>query len=117
MKLLIVEDSSSLRRSLCTGLKNLGFTVDETSDGSEGLSMALIGDYDVIILDIMLPSIDGLTLLKTLRQTKRGTRVLLLSAKSQPEDRVKGLLTGADDYLSKPFSFDELHCLCCAEAH
>ncbi|MGO4894359.1 response regulator transcription factor [Flavobacterium sp. W21_SRS_FM6] len=109
MKILLVEDSSSLRRSLSIGLQNLGFTVDDTSDGSEGLSMALTGDYDVIILDIMLPSVDGLSLLKTLRSSHKDTRVLLLSAKSEPEDRVKGLLSGADDYLTKPFSFDELH--------
>ncbi len=109
MKVLLVEDSASLRRSLTIGLQNLGFTVDATGDGSEGLSMALSGDYDVIVLDIMLPSIDGLTLLKTLRQNHKDTRVLLLSAKSQPEDKVKGLLTGADDYLTKPFSFEELH--------
>lgn len=109
MKALLVEDSSSLRRSLSAGLQNLGFTVDDTGDGSEGLSMALSGDYNVIILDIMLPSVDGLTLLKTLRSSQKDTRVLLLSAKSQPEDRVKGLLGGADDYLCKPFSFEELH--------
>jgi len=109
MKILLVEDSSSLRRSLRIGLQNLGFTVDDTPDGSEGLSMALTGNYDVIVLDIMLPSIDGLTLLKTLRINHKETRVLLLSAKSEAEDRVKGLLSGADDYLCKPFSFDELH--------
>ncbi|WP_133467792.1 response regulator transcription factor [Paraglaciecola marina] len=109
MKVLLVEDSASLRRSLTTGLKNLGFTVDDTADGSEALSMALTGNYEVIVLDIMLPSIDGITLLKTLRQNNNDTRVLLLSAKSAPEDRVKGLLAGADDYLTKPFSFDELH--------
>jgi len=109
MKILLVEDSISLRRSLTIGLQNLGFTVDDTEDGSEGLSMALSGDYDVIVLDIMLPSIDGLTILKTIRSSKKDTRVLLLSAKSQPEDKVKGLLSGADDYLTKPFSFDELH--------
>jgi DNA-binding response OmpR family regulator len=109
MKVLLVEDSASLRRSLTIGLQHFGFTVDETGDGSDGLSMALSGDYDVIVLDIMLPNIDGLTLLKTLRQNHKDTRVLLLSAKSQPEDKVKGLLTGADDYLTKPFSFEELH--------
>jgi DNA-binding response OmpR family regulator len=109
MKILLVEDSSSLRRSISIGLQNLGFTVDDTGDGSEGLSIALTGDYDVIVLDIMLPSLDGLTVLKTLRSSHKDTRVLLLSAKSQPEDKVKGLLTGADDYLTKPFSFDELH--------
>lgn len=109
MKVLIVEDSISLRRSLKIGLENLGFTIDETGDGSEGLSMALMGDYELLILDLMLPSLDGLELLKAIRREKTDLRVLILSAKSQPEDRVTGLLTGADDYLTKPFSFDELH--------
>ncbi|CAM3875819.1 response regulator transcription factor [Rheinheimera salexigens] len=109
MNLLLIEDSVSLRRSLKVGLENLGFTVDETGDGSEGLSMALMGEYDLMILDIMLPSLDGLSLLKTLRQQNKDIRVLLLSAKVQPDDRVLGLLSGADDYLTKPFSFDELH--------
>ncbi|MDN4503914.1 response regulator transcription factor [Alteromonadaceae bacterium BrNp21-10] len=109
MKLLLVEDSSSLRRSLRVGLENLGFTVDDTADGAEGLSMALMGDYNLLLLDIMLPSIDGLTLLKAVRKEKQDLRVLILSAKTQPEERVQGLLSGADDYLCKPFSFDELH--------
>lgn len=109
MKLLIIEDSVSLRRSLRIGLENLGFTIDETCDGAEGLSMAMTGEYELIILDIMLPSIDGITLLQTIRAKQLDVRVLILSAKQEPEDRVKGLLTGADDYLTKPFSFDELH--------
>ncbi|MCK8128900.1 response regulator transcription factor [Pseudoalteromonas sp. 2CM39R] len=109
MKLLIIEDSVSLRRSLRIGLENLGFTIDETGDGAEGLSMAMTGEYELIILDIMLPSIDGITLLQTIRAKQLDVRVLILSAKQEPEDRVKGLLTGADDYLTKPFSFDELH--------
>lgn len=109
MKLLIIEDSVSLRRSLRIGLENLGFTIDETSDGAEGLSIAMTGEYELIILDIMLPSIDGITLLQTIRAKQLDVRVLILSAKQEPEDRVKGLLTGADDYLTKPFSFDELH--------
>jgi len=109
MKLLIIEDSVSLRRSLRIGLENLGFTIDETGDGAEGLSMAMTGEYELIILDIMLPSIDGITLLQTIRTKQLDVRVLILSAKQEPEDRVKGLLTGADDYLTKPFSFDELH--------
>lgn len=109
MKLLIIEDSVSLRRSLRIGLENLGFTIDETGDGAEGLSMAMTGDYELIILDIMLPSIDGITLLQTIRAKQLDVRVLILSAKQEPEDKVKGLLTGADDYLTKPFSFDELH--------
>ncbi|MEQ3441055.1 response regulator transcription factor [Pseudoalteromonas sp. BZP1] len=109
MKLLIIEDSVSLRRSLRIGLENLGFTIDETGDGAEGLSMVMTGEYELIILDIMLPSIDGITLLQTIRAKQLDVRVLILSAKQEPEDRVKGLLTGADDYLTKPFSFDELH--------
>ena len=109
MKLLIIEDSVSLRRSLRIGLENLGFTIDETGDGAEGLSMAMTGEYELIILDIMLPSIDGITLLQTIRAKQLDVRVLILSAKQEPEDRVKGLLTGADDNLTKPFSFDELH--------
>jgi len=109
MKLLIIEDSVSLRRSLRIGLENLGFTIDETGDGAEGLSMAMTGEYELIILDIMLPSIDGITLLQTIRAKQLDVRVLILSANQEPEDRVKGLLTGADDYLTKPFSFDELH--------
>lgn len=109
MNLLLIEDSSSLRQSLKVGLKNLGFTVDETGDGSEGLSMALMGDYELLILDLMLPNLDGITLLKTLRRKNKDIRILVLSAKSQPEERVLGLLSGADDYLTKPFLFDELH--------
>lgn len=90
-------------------MQNLGFTVDDTGDGAHGLSMCLSGDYDLIVLDIMLPSLDGLTLLETLRHKNNDVRVLILSAKQEPEDRVNGLLSGADDYLIKPFSFDELH--------
>ncbi|MCG9708137.1 response regulator transcription factor [Pseudoalteromonas sp. Isolate3] len=109
MKLLIIEDSVSLRRSLRIGLENLGFTIDETGDGAEGLSMAMSGEYELVILDIMLPSLDGITLLQTIRAKQLDVRVLILSAKQEPADRVMGLLTGADDYLTKPFSFDELH--------
>ncbi len=109
MKILIIEDSTSLRRSLRIGLSNLGFTVDDTGDGSEGLSMALDGDYSLLILDLMLPSVDGSTILKAIRQANKDIRVLILSARDLTEDKVAGLLNGADDYLTKPFSFDELH--------
>lgn len=109
MQLLIIEDSERLRRSLVVGLSNLGFTVDEASDGLVGLNIAENNHYDLIILDIMLPNIDGLTLLKKLRRTNNYVKILILSAKNQPNDRIKGLLDGADDYLSKPFVFDELH--------
>ena len=109
MNILLIEDSVSLRRSLRIGLSNLGFTVNDTGDGSEGLSMALAGSYELLILDLMLPSLDGLSILKALRAAKKETKVIVLSARDLPEDKVKGLLEGADDYLTKPFSFDELH--------
>lgn len=109
MKLLIIEDSVSLRRSLRLGLNNLGFAVDDTGDGAQGLTMAMTGEYELIILDIMLPSVDGISLLQTIRTKQLDTKVLILSAMQEPKDRVNGILTGADDYLTKPFSFDELH--------
>ncbi|MEJ2764633.1 response regulator transcription factor [Photobacterium sp. MCCC 1A19761] len=109
MKLLIIEDSEPLRRSLVVGLNHLGFTTDDTGDGSHGLSMALNNHYDVIILDLMLPNVSGMEILNALRQQKKQTRVLILSAKTETQDRVEGLLQGADDYLTKPFSFEELH--------
>jgi two-component system copper resistance phosphate regulon response regulator CusR len=117
LKILIIEDSTSLRRSLKIGLSNLGFTVDDTGDGSEGLSMALAGDYSLLILDLMLPSVDGTAILKAIRKANKDLRVLILSARDLTEDKISGLLNGADDYLTKPFSFDELHvrllCLMC----
>lgn len=109
MKVLIIEDSTSLRRSLRVGLSNLGFTVDDTGDGSEGLSMALAGNYSLLVLDLMLPTLSGTAILKAIRQANKDIRVLILSAKDLTEDKVDGLLNGADDYLTKPFSFDELH--------
>jgi DNA-binding response OmpR family regulator len=109
LKILIIEDSTSLRRSLKIGLSNLGFMVDDTGDGSEGLSMALAGDYSLLILDLMLPSVDGTAILKAIRKANKDLRVLILSAKDLTEDKISGLLNGADDYLTKPFSFDELH--------
>tara|TARA_R110002167_G_scaffold58704_1_gene166101 strand:- start:20176 stop:20862 length:687 start_codon:yes stop_codon:yes gene_type:complete len=109
MKLLIIEDSERLRKSLSTGFKALGFTVDCTGDGREGLNFALSYAYDAIILDIMLPSMDGISILKEVRDKRIQTNILILSAMNQLEDRVKGLNLGADDYLCKPFSFDELN--------
>lgn len=109
MKILIIEDSTSLRRSLKIGLSNLGFTVDDTGDGSEGLSMVLAGDHSLLILDLMLPSVDGNSILKAIRKANKDIRILILSARDLTEDKIQGLLNGADDYLTKPFSFDELH--------
>jgi len=109
MNILLVEDSVKLRRSLRIGLTGVGFTVDETGDGAEALSMAISEDYDIIILDLMLPSVDGIEILKTLRRLKKQSKVIILSAKDLVNDRIEGLLNGADDYMTKPFSFDELH--------
>ncbi len=106
--MLIIEDSSRLRRSLSNGLRHEGFATDATDDGREGLSYAEVYPYDAIILDIMLPSMDGLTVLKTLRAQGNDTHILILSAKDRLEDRLQGLDLGADDYLVKPFAFEEL---------
>ena len=108
MKLLIIEDSQRLLRSLGSGLKKAGYAVDLVADGIEGLDYARFNEYDVIVLDLMLPGMDGLTILRKLRAMGRQTHILILSAKDQVEDRIRGLQLGADDYLVKPFSFDEL---------
>ncbi len=108
MKLLLIEDSARLRSALEKGLHRAGYTVDLAKDGREGLWLATENDYDVIVLDLMLPEIDGLTLLQRLREAGKTTHVLILSAKDLIRDRVQGLRLGADDYLVKPFSFDEL---------
>jgi DNA-binding response OmpR family regulator len=108
MKLLVIEDSERLRRSLGHGLSRAGFAVDLTGDGREGLAFAEVNEYDVVILDLMLPGMDGLTVLRTLRQRGRKTHVLILSARDQVQDRILGLELGADDYLVKPFAFEEL---------
>ena len=108
MRLLLVEDSPRLQRALHLGLKQAGYVVDVVGDGAEALWCANSVPYDVIILDIMLPSLSGLEVLGKLRAAGKDTHVLLLTAKDTVEDRVKGLQTGADDYLIKPFSFDEL---------
>ena len=108
MKLLIIEDSQRLLRSLGSGLKKMGYSVDLVADGAEGLDYARFTDYDVIVLDLMLPGLDGLSVLRKLRALGRQTHILILSAKDQVEDRIRGLQLGADDYMVKPFSFDEL---------
>ncbi|MFI5401740.1 MAG: response regulator transcription factor [Planctomycetota bacterium] len=108
MKVLVIEDSEKLQRSLLHGLKSSGFAVDVVGDGEEGLAYAKHGTYDVIVLDLMLPKMDGLTVLRKLRATGSDTHVLILSAKDQVGERVEGLQIGADDYLTKPFAFEEL---------
>jgi len=108
MRLLLIEDSARLRRSLSHGLRREGYAVDVAADGREGLWLAQENAYDVIILDLMLPEVDGWTVLRTLREKGVSTYVLILSAKDMVDDRVRGLGLGADDYLVKPFSFPEL---------
>ena len=108
MKVLVVEDSERLQRSLQHGLHRSGFAVDVVGDGEEGLAYARHGKYDVVVLDVMLPKLDGLSLLKKLRDAGNKVHVLILSAKDQVDERIEGLQLGADDYLTKPFAFDEL---------
>jgi len=108
MRLLIVEDYRPLREPLTKGLREAGFAVDSTGDGEEGLWYALSNDYDVIVLDLMLPGMDGLQILKKLRAEGRQSHVLILTARDSLNDRVTGLDLGADDYLVKPFEFREL---------
>jgi heavy metal response regulator len=107
MRLLVVEDELKLAAYLHKGLTEEGFVVDVAHNGVDGLHLAMEGDYDLLVLDAMLPGIDGLGVLAALRQSKQ-TPVLMLTARIRVEDRVKGLQSGADDYLVKPFAFSEL---------
>ena len=108
MRVLFVEDYEPLRKSVAQGLREAGFAVDATSDGKEGLWFATNNEYDVILLDLMLPGMDGLGVLRKAREAGVETHVLILTAKGEVEDRVRGLDAGADDYLCKPFAFEEL---------
>ena len=106
MRILIVEDEPKMASYLHKGLTEASFRVDTAIDGKEGLFLALHEDYDLIVLDVMLPELDGLEVLKRLRAQKR-TPVLLLTARDSVDDKVAGLESGADDYLSKPFAYAE----------
>jgi DNA-binding response OmpR family regulator len=108
MRVLYVEDSESLRRSVGRALRHAGFAVDVAADGEEGLAAAELNDYDALVLDVMLPKLDGLTVLRRVRAAGRTTHVLLLTARDTVADRVEGLRLGADDYLVKPFALAEL---------
>lgn len=108
MKILIVEDEKELALTLKKGLDENSFAVDVCHDGEEGLFMAENYPYDVLLLDIMLPKMDGLAVLNALRKKKIDIPVVLLTARGEVEDRIKGLNIGADDYISKPFDFSEL---------
>lgn len=108
MKILVIEDESTIAQALKRGLQQELFAVDVCTDGEEGYLSALNEDYDVIILDILLPSMDGLTVARKLREHMVRSRILILSAKDQIPDKITGLAVGADDYMVKPFSFEEL---------
>jgi DNA-binding response OmpR family regulator len=108
MRVLIVEDYAPIRSALAKGLAEAGFAVDIAATGDDGLHLALTEDLDVVILDLMLPGLDGLSLLRRLREAGNPAHVLILTAKDQTRDRIEGLNLGADDYLVKPFDFGEL---------
>lgn len=107
MRLLIVEDEPDLLASLAEILRDEGYAVDEATDGEEGLEKALMWDYDAVVLDVMLPRLNGFEVLTRLR-TRKKTPVLMLTARNLPQDKVRGLDDGADDYLAKPFELTEL---------
>jgi DNA-binding response OmpR family regulator len=108
VRVLVVEDNAPIQKAVAKGLREAGFAVDVSGDGEEGLWYATSNDYDVVVLDLMLPGVDGLTILKRLRAAGRSTHVLILTARDTVQDRVLGLDLGADDYLVKPFAFEEL---------
>lgn len=108
MRILVVEDDPEAQRYLVKGLREAGHVIDEASDGETGLALALSRSYDVAVVDRMLPRLDGLRLVATMREERNNTPVLFLSALSDVDDRVKGLRGGGDDYLTKPYSFAEL---------
>ena len=108
MRILLVEDDFKIASFVVKGLKAAGYAVDHAHDGEKGLQMALTEPYDTAIIDLMLPKLDGLSLIEKMRKEKIGTPVIILSAKGSVDDRIRGLQTGSDDYLTKPFAFSEL---------
>jgi two-component system, OmpR family, response regulator len=108
VRVLVIEDDEGIASFVTKGLREAGYAVDHAGDGIDGLHLALNEPYDVMLVDIMLPKLDGLVLIKEFRTQKKNTPVLILSAKHTVDDRVKGLAIGSDDYLTKPFAFSEL---------
>ena len=108
MRLLVVEDEIKLNGVITKRLEKEGYSVDSCFDGEEALDFLNVGEFDAVIMDIMMPKIDGLSVLRTMRSNRNTTPVLLLTAKDSVSDRVSGLDAGAEDYLVKPFAFDEL---------
>ena len=108
MRILVIEDDEKIASFIVLGLRQAGFAVDHAQDGDDGLHLALTEPYDAAVIDIMLPRLDGLSVIEEMRRKGVDVPVIILSAKRSVEDRVKGLETGSDDYLTKPFSFSEL---------
>ncbi len=108
MRILVVEDDKKIASFVKKGMEAAGFAVDHAPDGEEGLHLALTESYDAAIIDLMLPKLDGLTLIENIRKERINTPIIILSAKGSIDDRVRGLQTGSDDYLTKPFAFSEL---------
>ena len=108
MRVLVADDDEKIAAFIINGLKQAGFAANHATDGEMGLHMATTQSYDVAVIDIMLPKLDGFSLIERLRQQKINTPVIILSAKRSVDDRVRGLQMGSDDYLTKPFSFSEL---------
>lgn len=108
MRILLVEDDAKIASLITKGLKQEGFSVDHAADGAKGFRLALKEGYDVAIIDLMLPRFGGLDLIQEIRRRRINTPVIILSAKHTVDDRVRGLQTGGDDYLTKPFAFSEL---------
>ena len=108
MRILLIEDDASVADYIVKGLRESGYSVDHAGDGKQGLVMATSEEYDAMVVDRMLPHVDGLTIVQTLRASENNTPVLILSALGEVDDRVKGLKAGGDDYLVKPFAFAEL---------
>jgi two-component system OmpR family response regulator len=108
VRILLIEDDKDVASFIRAGLEQTGYTVDHTTDGKDGLYLATTEPYDALIVDRMLPGVDGLTIVRTLRASNRSTPALILSALGEVDDRVKGLKAGGDDYLVKPFAFSEL---------
>jgi two-component system OmpR family response regulator len=108
MRILIIEDDQQIASFVTKGLQQAGFAVDHVSDGEEGLQMAELNPYDAMVIDIMLPGLDGFSVIERLRSGGNTTPILVLSARGSLDDKLKGFQTGSDDYLTKPFSFSEL---------
>ena len=108
MKILVVEDELSLQKAIVKGLRKFGYAVDSASDGEEAFYLADVNFYDLIVLDLNLPKLDGIEILREVRKTNQEVKILILSARSEVENKIEGLDLGANDFLSKPFHFNEL---------